>query len=179
MCIFFEWQHWHLDVRTSTPTVTPMPAPATRIDRPVTPLTRFPPSCALHTCCAAPLHARRPSSCNSLLWQSGSHCNMHNTPIYFWNIQMNTIATYVQNNWNIRTHAPKTHAKNTWKTIANICNIHVKTFATYVWNICKIQHTCNIRLKKNRWNIGNKHLQHTCKIITTYVKSQSTFATST
>jgi hypothetical protein len=38
--------------------------------------------------------------------------------------------------------------------------------------------TCNVRLKKNRWNIENKSLQHTCTTIATYATFESTFATS-
>jgi hypothetical protein len=40
-----------------------------------------------------------------------------------------------------------------------------------------IKHACSIRLK-NRWNIWNRRLQHTCIITTTYATSRSTFATS-
>jgi hypothetical protein len=56
-------------------------------------------------------------------------------------------------------HPDKTLATYVW----NICNIKTNTFATYVW--------------KNRWNIENRHLQHTCTIIATYATSWSTFAT--
>ena len=45
-----------------------------------------------------------------------------------------------------------------------ICNIQINTLATYV--------------RKNRWNIGNKILQHTCTTIATYATSWFTFATS-
>jgi hypothetical protein len=38
-----------------------------------------------------------------------------------------------------------------------------------------LQYTCT---KKNRWNIGDRRLQHTCTTIATYEKSRSTFATS-
>jgi hypothetical protein len=46
----------------------------------------------------------------------------------------------------------------------NICNILINTPATYVW--------------KNRWNIVNIHLQHTCTLIVTYATSRSTFVIS-
>jgi hypothetical protein len=46
----------------------------------------------------------------------------------------------------------------------NICNIQINTPSTYIW--------------KNRWNIENKSLQHTCTTIATYATSQFVFVTS-
>jgi hypothetical protein len=46
---------------------------------------------------------------------------------------------------------------------ACICNIQTKTLATFI---------------RNRWNIWNIHLKHTCIGITTCATSRSTFATS-
>jgi hypothetical protein len=39
------------------------------------------------------------------------------------------------------------------------------------------KYTCNICLK-NKWNIGNRHLQHTCISFATYATSWANFATS-
>jgi hypothetical protein len=46
----------------------------------------------------------------------------------------------------------------------NICNTQINTLATYV--------------RKHRWNIRNRPLQHTCTTIATYATSRSNFTTS-
>jgi hypothetical protein len=65
---------------------------------------------------------------------------------------------HLKNNYKHKQHLDKTLVTYVW----NICNIQINTFATYVW--------------KNRWNIRNRHLQHTCTIIATYATPKYNFA---
>jgi hypothetical protein len=76
-------------------------------------------------------------------------------------------------------HVSETLIKTHKKTIAKHTQDPDKIFATYVWNICNIQiNTLATYVWKNRWNIENRSLQHTCTTIATYAKSRSTFTTS-
>ena len=100
--------------------------------------------------------------------------SMCNTPIYFWNIQMQHLQHTKRRQMKYLKHASETLIK-TLENHSNITQRPVKTLAN-ICNICvkHIQHsdkrTCNIRLK-NKWNIGNKHLQHKCTTIATYATS--------
>ena len=72
-------------------------------------------------------------------------------------------------------HASKTFAK----TLEKHTQHPDKTLVTFVWNICNIQiNTLATYIWKNRWNIRNRSLQHTCTNIATYATSWSTYATS-
>jgi hypothetical protein len=87
-----------------------------------------------------------------------------------------TLATYIWNCWNIRNICLNTY-KNTWNTWS-----HCKIYVTSGWNTCNIcvkymqhldKHTSNTHLK-NKSNIWNRSLQHTCIAIATYATSRST-----
>jgi hypothetical protein len=119
----------------------------------------------------------RPSKCRRWLRLVGPIATCI-TPNLFLKHPDATFEIYVWRQMKHFKHAYKTFVKtpeNTWQPLQNIRNIKLKHLQHMCENICNIQinefATC---VWKNRWNIGNRSLQHTYTTIVTYTTMQHT-----